>query len=89
MAIVVTAWASSRNAYAAVHEQVGGTAPGLIVHTASEVDGKVRIVEVWESRRQIDEFVQAKLGPALAKLGVQMDQPELSETFSIDHQRAE
>ena len=89
MAIVLTAWAPSRNAYAAVHEQVGGTAPGLIVHTASQVDGKVRIVEVWESRRQFDEFVQTKLGPALAKLGVEMDPPELTEAFSIDHQGAE
>jgi quinol monooxygenase YgiN len=84
MAIVVTAWAPSRNAYAAVHEQVGGTAPGLIVHTASEVDGKVRIVEVWESRQHFDGFVQTKLGPVLAKLGAEMDPPELSETFSMD-----
>ena len=84
MAIVLTAWAPSRNAYAAVHEQVGGTAPGLIAHTASQVDGKVRIVEVWESQQQIDEFVQTTLVPALAKLGVEMDPPELTETFSID-----
>jgi hypothetical protein len=84
MAIVVTAWAPSRNAYEAVHEQVGGPAAGLIVHTASEVDGKVRIVEVWESRQYFDEFVQSKLGPALANLGVEMDPPELSETFSIE-----
>jgi len=84
MAIVVIAWAPSRDVYATVHEQVGGTAPGLIVHTAAEVDGKVRIVEVWESRQHLDEFVQAKLGPVLAELGVEMDQPELSETFSIE-----
>jgi quinol monooxygenase YgiN len=84
MAVVLTAWAPSRNAYAAIHEQVGGTAPGLIVHTASAVDGKVRIVEVWESRQHIDEFVQTTVGPALAKLGVELDPPELSETFSIE-----
>ena len=84
MAIVLTAWAPSRNAYEAVHEQVGGTAAGLIVHTAAEVDGKVRIVEVWESRQHIDELVQTRLGPVLAKLGVEMDPPELSETFSIE-----
>jgi ketosteroid isomerase-like protein len=83
-AIVLTAWAPSRNAYEAVHDQVGGTAAGLIVHTASEVDGKVRIVEVWESRQQFDEFVQSKLGPALEKLSAQMDPPETTETFSIE-----
>ena len=84
MATVLTASAPSRDAYQAIHEQVGGTAAGLIVHTASEVDGKVRIVEVWESRQHIDEFVQTKLVPALANLGLAMDPPELSETFSIE-----
>jgi quinol monooxygenase YgiN len=85
MAVVSIAWAPSRKAYEAVHDEVGGTAPaGFIVHTASEVDGKVRIVEVWESRRQFDEFVQTELGPVLEKLGVGMDPPELTETFSID-----
>ena len=44
----------------------------------------MRIVEVWDSRQRIDEFVQSKLGPALAKLGAEMDPPELTETFSID-----
>jgi len=83
-AIVMTAWAPSRDAYEAVHQQAGATAAGLIVHTASEVDGKVRIVEVWESQRHIDEFVQARLVPVLAKLGVEMDPPELAETFSIE-----
>ena len=86
MAVVLTAWAPSRNAYEAIHEQVGGTAPGLIVHTASAVDGKVRIVEVWESRQHIDEFVQSKLVSALEKLGAEMDDPpQLTKTFSIDH----
>ena len=85
MAVVLTAWAPSRNAYEAIHEQVGGTAPGLIIHTASAVDGKVRIVEVWESGQHIDEFVRSKLGPALERLGVALDDPpELTETFSID-----
>ena len=84
MAIVLTAWAPSRNAYEAIHEQVGGQAAGLIVHTASEVDGKVRIVEVWESREQFDKFVQTKLVPVLESLGGEMDPPEMTETFSID-----
>jgi hypothetical protein len=85
LAVVVIAWAPSRKAYEAVHDEVGRTAAaGLIVHTASGADGKVRIVEVWESRQHIDEFVQTKLGPALEKLGVGMDPPELTETFSIE-----
>ena len=38
MAVVLIAWAPSREAYEAVDDEVGRTAPpGCIVHTASEV----------------------------------------------------
>jgi quinol monooxygenase YgiN len=85
MAVVLIAWAPSREAYEAVDDEVGRTAPpGCIVHTASEVDGKVRVVDVWESKQHIDEFFQSKLGPAFEKLGVEMDPPELTETFWIE-----
>jgi len=85
MAVVLIASAPSREAYEAVNDAVGRTAPpGCIVHTASEVDGKVRVVEVWESQQQIDEFFQSRLGPAFEKLGVAMDPPELIEAFSIE-----
>jgi quinol monooxygenase YgiN len=85
MAVVLIAWAPSREAYEAVDDAVGRTAPpGCIVHTASEVDGKVRVVDVWESQQHIDEFFQSKLAPALEKLGVEMDPPELTETFWIE-----
>lgn len=85
MPVVLSAWAPSREAYEAVIDTVGSTAPrGCIVHTASEVGGKVRVVEVWESQRHIDEFFQTRLGPAFQKLGVEMDPPELTETFAIE-----
>ena len=85
MPVVMIAWAPSRAAYEAVDSEVGRTAQaGCIVHTASESNGRVRIVEVWESQQHIDEFFQSKLGPAFAKLGVEMDPPELTETFSIE-----
>lgn len=85
MAVVLTAWAPSREAYEALDDAVGRTAPlGCIVHTASEVDGQVRVVEVWESQQHINEFFQTRLAPAFQKLGVEMDPPELTETFSIE-----
>ncbi len=85
MAVVLIAWAPSREAYEAVDNEVGRTAPpGCFVHTASEVNGRVRVVDVWESQRHIDEFFQSKLGPAFEKLGVEMDRPELTETFWIE-----
>jgi len=42
------------------------------------------MVEVSESRQQFDELGQSNLGPALEKLGVEMDPPELTETLSIE-----
>lgn len=85
MAVVLTGWAPSRAAYEALEKTLEKAAlPGCIVHTASEVDGKVRVVEVWESQQHIDEFFRTTLGPAFQKLGVEPDPPELTETFSIE-----
>ena len=85
MAVVLIGWVPSRGAYEAMEDEVGRTAaPGCIVHTASEVDGKVRVVDVWESRQHIDQFFQTKLGPAFEKLGIEMDPPEMTETFWIE-----
>lgn len=41
---------------------------GLIVHTASEVDGRVRIVDVWESREKFLAFERDRLIPAIVKV---------------------
>lgn len=85
MAIVLITSAPSREAYEQVVAIVGeGPQPGCIVHTASEVDGGVRVVDVWESQQHIEDFFQTKLGPAFAQVGAEAGQPELSETFRIE-----
>jgi hypothetical protein len=58
--------------------------PSCIVHTASEVDGEVRVVDVWESRQPVEDFFQTKLGPAFAQVEVEGQPPELTDTFRID-----
>ena len=84
MAIVLTAKAPSREIYEQVNAKVGSeVAPGLIVHTASEVDGAVRIVDVWESAEHAMAFAQDRLGPAIAAAGQQMDMPEIVEVFDL------
>lgn len=86
MAVVLISYAPSREAYDAVGAEAGGaTPPGCIVHTASEVDGRVRVVDVWESQQHIDDFFQSTLGPAFARLGIEPEQPEMTETFDIWH----
>ena len=85
MAVVLISWAPSREAYEAVENEVGRAAPrGCVVHTAAEVNGRVRVVDVWESRQHIDEFFQSRLGPAFEKLGVEMGPPEITESFRIE-----
>lgn len=86
MAVVLISSAPSREAFEAIVNEVGRTQPpGCIMHTASELNGKVRIVETWESRQHIDDFFQTKFGPAFEKLGVEMDPPEVTEAFRVEH----
>jgi quinol monooxygenase YgiN len=85
MAVVLITYAPSREAYDALADETGREAPpGCIVHTASEHEGRVRVVDVWESREAIDEFFQSTLGPAFAKFGIEADPPELTETFNVE-----
>lgn len=41
---------------------------GLIIHTASETDGVITIVDVWESRKLFEDFEAQRLGPAVGKV---------------------
>lgn len=54
------------------------------MHTATEVDGGVRVVDVWETRQHIEDFFEQKLGPAFAQVGIDPGPPELFETFRIE-----
>ena len=39
--------------------------PGLIVHTAAEVDGAWQVVDIWESAGAKERFEQERLMPAI------------------------
>ncbi len=53
---------------------------GLQAHGSREVDGKLRVYDVWESRAQFDEFVASRLGTALGQaLGDRAEQPNVIE----------
>ena len=86
MAVVLITYASSRDEYEQLADDTGNVAPlGCIVHTASELDdGRVRVVDVWESQDAINDFFQNTLGPAFAKHGIEAERPELTETFNIE-----
>ncbi|MCU1599344.1 MAG: hypothetical protein JWO22_53 [Frankiales bacterium] len=42
--------------------------PGMLVHTHYEQDGRIHIMDVWESRQAHQEFVEARLLPAMGKV---------------------
>jgi hypothetical protein len=41
---------------------------GLIMHTASVVDGKLKVVDVWESEEHAQRFGAERLGPAIMEV---------------------
>lgn len=70
--------APSRSTYEGVTARLGLTKnppPGLLLHTAGELEnGRVRIVDIWESEEAMRSFSRKRLWPAL-------------ETAGIDHTR--
>jgi hypothetical protein len=89
MPVVLMSNAPSRELYEAVaaKAQVDSDRPeGLIVHTATEMaDGSVRIVDVWESMVDVDEFERRMLAPALEAVGAPVGPPqrELCQPFHV------
>jgi hypothetical protein len=62
---------------------------GLLSHGSVEVDGKLRVHDVWESRAQFDRFVADRLGAAIGQaLGERAEQPQVTEgTFHTFYTR--
>jgi len=54
---------------------------GLLAHGSAEVDGRLRVVDVWESRPHFDRFVEERLGSAIGEaVGDRAEQPQVTET---------
>ena len=49
---------------------------GLHFHVAWFRDGGIVVMDVWESSAHFDDFMQSRLGPAIAQIGVE-GQPEM------------
>ena len=56
-------------AYDAVAAEIGDETPtGAIIHTAGLYEGKLRVMEVWESEEAYRRFRDERLAPALQKV---------------------
>jgi hypothetical protein len=59
---------------------------GLIMHVATEHEGAVRVVDVWESQADMERFRDERLNPAIERLvadrGIQMSGPPPEPVFT-------
>ncbi len=57
---------------------------GLIVHTASQVGDKIRVIDVWESRAALDRFqdrLRATFDAVAQREGLQVRIPPIEEAY--------
>jgi hypothetical protein len=57
----------------------GDPPPGLLLHSAGEVDGRWQIVDVWESEEQARQFYEGRLTKAIEAV-IGMAPPEPAST---------
>jgi hypothetical protein len=52
---------------------------GLLAHGSAEADGRLRVVDVWESGEHFDRFVESRLHSAIGEaLGDRAEPPQRS-----------
>lgn len=56
---------------------------GLILHGATEIDGGMRVAQIWESEWYASRFDEEILAPALADLGISGDAEVVS--YHLEH----
>jgi heme-degrading monooxygenase HmoA len=82
--VVIQEFEATVEDYDKVNEKIGDAAPeGLIVHTVTELGGdRWKLVDVWESAEDFQNFVQNKLIPAIAE--VNPDAPEAPQPDIVE-----
>jgi hypothetical protein len=86
--VVIQDFEATTEEYDQVNEKLGDEVPkGGIVHTGIDLgNGKMRAVDVWESREDWESFVQNKLIPAIAEVNPdapQAGEPEVHEVYDL------
>src|SRR3954454_19740259 len=49
--------------------------PGCLFHWITEVDGGLKVTDVWNAKDEFERFAQEKIGPVSAEVG--MPQPQV------------
>jgi len=74
VAILIEVPGLTTETYDAVNEQAGIASDppaGLIIHTCGEMDGGLRIFDVWETQEDLDRFESERLVPAMNEVSAQ------------------
>ena len=69
----------------------GNPPAGLLIHVATEEEGGVHIVDVWNSQADYDAFAESRLNPAIASVaaaqGMEVPadgpQPTFADAFDL------
>ena len=61
----------SRDQYDRLNAEISEDPEGLILHTAAEHGGGMRIIDVWESEDAYRRFEQETLTPAMGRAGME------------------
>ena len=79
----------SRDEYDRLNAEIEQDPEGLILHTASEKEGRMRIVDVWESRDAYERFESEMLMPAVGRIGgsAPAGGPPPREEFEVHNMR--
>jgi hypothetical protein len=72
--------------YLRVHRAITsqGQIDGLLLHSAAEVPGGIRVYDVWESPEAFDRFARERMMPAAADAGLDVQpQPQSHELANL------
>ena len=79
----------SRDEYDRLNGEIAEDPEGLILHTAAEHGGGMRIIDVWESEDAYRRFEQETLMPAMGRAGLEAPagEPPPLDTFEVHNLR--
>jgi hypothetical protein len=52
-------------------------APGFLSHAAGPMEGGYRVAELWNSREELDRFLQQTIMPMAQRLGIPPFEPQV------------
>ena len=48
----------------------GSAPPGCLFHWGALTDGGLRVTDVWETKKQFEQYAQEKIGPYSQQVGI-------------------